>query len=104
MLSQRELVRQKSRYLDGQLIQPWHPFTRESSKPVPSGEVVPVDVEVFPTGASIEPGHRLRLAIQAYDVPHLAPDLTLLPGALSALTVHTGPLSPSVLTVPVVSP
>jgi putative CocE/NonD family hydrolase len=102
VVSLRQLDTSRSRYLDGTLVQPFHPFTRESQQPLTG--TAPIDVEVFPTGASIEPGHRLRLAIQAFDVPHLAPNLTLLPGSLSALTVHTGPSTPSVLTVPAVVP
>ena len=100
VLSQRELDRKKSRYLDGQLIQPWHPFTKESKKPVASGAVVPVDVEVFPTGAAIKPGHRLRLSIQAFDVPHLLPPLPDLP-QIAPLTLHVSDAYPSVLTLPV---
>jgi putative CocE/NonD family hydrolase len=102
VVSLRQLDTSRSRYLDGTLIQPFHPFTRESQQPLTG--TAPVDVEVFPTGAAIQPGHRLRLAIQAFDVPHLAPNLTLLAGSLSALTIHTGPATPSVLTVPAVVP
>jgi len=100
VLSQRELDRRKSRYLSGQLIQPFHPFTRESQHQVPAGAVVPVDVEVFPTGAAIRPGHRLRLSIQAFDVPHLLPPLTAL-AQIAPLTVHASDNYPSVLTIPV---
>jgi uncharacterized protein len=102
VISLRELDQTRSRYLNGTLLQAYHPFTAASRKPLTG--VAPIDVEVFPTGASIEPGHRLRLAIQAFDVPHLAPNLTLFPGSLSALTVHTGGLTPSTLTVPAVTP
>lgn len=102
VVSLRALDPSRSRYLGGTLIQPYHPFTRASQQPLTG--IAPVDVEVFPTGASIEPGHRLRLAVQAFDVPHLAPTLSLLLGSLSAITIHTGPLTPSVLTVPAVSP
>ena len=102
VLSLRELDAARSRYLNGTLLQPYHPFTKASRKPLTG--VAPIDVEVFPTGASIEPGHRLRLAIQAFDVPHLTPHLTLLPGSLSAITVHSGGLTPSTLTVPAVAP
>lgn len=101
VISFRELDQSRSRYLDGTLIQPYHPFTKESQHNLTG--VAPVDVEIFPTGASIEPGHRLRLAIQAFDVPHLLPNLTLLLGSLSAITVHTGGLTPSALTVPAVT-
>jgi putative CocE/NonD family hydrolase len=100
VLSQRALDRSRSRYLDGQLIQPFHPFTRESKQPVPSGAVVPVDVEVFPTGAALRPGHRLRVSIQAFDVPHLLPTVPDLAQA-APLTLHASDDHPSVLTVPV---
>jgi putative CocE/NonD family hydrolase len=100
VLSQRALDPERSRYLDGQLIQPYHPFTRESQQPVPSGAVVPVDVEVFPTGAALLPGHRLRLSVQAFDVPHLLPPLPDL-GQLAPLTIYGSDTYPSVVTVPV---
>jgi putative CocE/NonD family hydrolase len=100
VISFRELDTARSRYLDGKLLQPYHPFTQASRQNLTG--TAPVDVEVFPTGASIEPGHRLRLAIQAYDVPHLLPNLSLALGGLSAITIHTGGLTPSVLTVPAV--
>ena len=101
VISQRELDTSRSRYLDGTLVQPYHPFTQASQHELTG--IAPVDVEVFPTGAAILPGHRLRLAIQAYDVPHLAPTLTLLTSGLSAITVYAGADHPSILTVPVVS-
>ena len=100
VLSQRALDKKKSRYLDRQLIQPFHPFTRESQQPVPAGAVVPVDVEVFPTGAAIRPGHRLRLSIQGFDVPHLLPPLPNL-AQIAPLTVFASDVYPSVLTIPV---
>ena len=100
VLSQRALDTKKSRYLDGKLIQPFHPFTRESQQPVPSGAVVPVDVEVFPTGAAIRPGHRLRLSIQGFDVPHLLPTLPNI-AQIAPLTVYASDVYPSVLTIPV---
>lgn len=100
VLSFRELDRERSRYLGGRLIQAFHPFTEASKEPMPSGETVPVDVEIFPTAARIAPGHRLRIAVQAYDVPHLVPTLADAVGSLGLMTVHTGGDTPSVLTVP----
>ena len=83
VVADRALDTTKSRYLDGKLVQPFHPFTKAAEKPLPAGAVEPVDVEVFPTGASIEKGHRLRIAVQAFDTPHLTPTLTQLPGDLT---------------------
>ena len=101
VLSLAETDTTRSRYLDGKLIQPWHPFTQESQAPLEGVE--PVDVEVFPTAARIAEGHRLRVSVQAFDVPHLLPTLPTLLESLSVMTIHTGPETPSELTVPVVT-
>jgi len=100
VISHRELVRERSRYLDGRLVQPWHPFTKRAREPLAEGAVAPVDVEVFPTGAAIRPGHRLRISVQAFDVPHLLPPVPDVPSALVPLTIHTSPQRPSVVTLP----
>jgi putative CocE/NonD family hydrolase len=102
VISLRRLDRTRSRYLDGQLIQPYHPFTRASQHALAPGQVAPVDVEVFPTGAVVEPGHRLRLAVQAYDVPHLLPTLPGAPGTLTVMRIHDSATYPSKVTLPVV--
>ncbi|WP_205472713.1 CocE/NonD family hydrolase [Nocardioides sp. SYSU D00038] len=100
VLSHRALDKRRTRYLDGKVLQPFHPFTRAAQKKLRRGEIAPVDVEIFPTAAKIKRGHRLRVSIQAFDVPHLLPNLALAAGMLSVLTVHTGPKHPSELTVP----
>ena len=100
VISDRALDTKKSRYLDGKLIQPYHPFTKAAEKPLAAGAVEPVDVEVFPTGAAIEPGHKLRIAVQAFDTPHLTPTLPQLAGSLTAITIHNSAQYPSVLTIP----
>lgn len=100
VMSHRALDRGRSRYLDGKLIQAYHPFTRAAKSKLPADKVAPIDVEVFPTGAAIRKGHRLRITIQAFDVPHLLSPLPDLPGQLAPLTLHASRRYPSVLTVP----
>lgn len=100
-LSQRALDKRKSRYLDGKLIQPWHPFLKSAEQDLKPGTIAPVDVEIFPTGAAIRPGHRLRLAVQGFDVPHLAPHLNGGVKTLGPMTIHTGGAHPSWVTLPV---
>ena len=100
-IAHRALDTARSRYLDGRLLQPYHPYTRAAKAPLPPGQVAPVDVEIFPTGAVIAPGHRLRISVQAFDVPHLLSTVVDLPGHLVPLTVHTGPSTPSSLTMAV---
>lgn len=89
-IAHRKLDKSRSRYLDGKLIQPYHPFTKAAKKKLPAGAIAPVDVEIFPTGARIRKGHRLRISIQAFDLPHLLSTLPDLPGHLVPVTVHTG--------------
>ncbi|WP_156390989.1 MULTISPECIES: CocE/NonD family hydrolase [unclassified Nocardioides] len=100
VVSQRALDRSRTRFLDGQVLQPFHPFTQASKKPLANGQVAPVDVEVFPTAAKIAKGHRLRIAIQSFDVPHLLPSVPDLPSTLTGLTIHNSATYPSVLTIP----
>ena len=100
VLSHRKLDESRTRYLDGKIIQPYHPFTRADQKRLARNEVAPIDVEVFPTAATIRPGHKLRLAVQAFDIPHLLPSALLAPRSLTIMKVHTSEQYPSELTLP----
>lgn len=55
----------RSRYVDGVMIQPWHPFTAASAQPLTPGQPVLVPVEIFPAALVLQPGHRLRIAISS---------------------------------------
>ncbi|MGQ3109669.1 CocE/NonD family hydrolase [Aeromicrobium sp.] len=98
VVSHRALDTTRSRYVRGTLVQPHHPFTKQAQKPLAAGTVAPVDVEVFPTRARLAKGHRLRVSVQGFDVPHLLPTLGSLLPSLAPMTVHTGPQHPSALT------
>jgi putative CocE/NonD family hydrolase len=100
VVSHRALDTKKSRYLDGVLVQPFHPFTKAAQQKLDPGEVAPVDVEIFPTRARILPGHKLRIAVQAFDVPHLLPTLPDLLGTLTVMRIHTSKQYPSSLNFP----
>ena len=100
VISDRALDTSKSRYLDGTLIQPFHPFTKAAQKKLAHGEVAPVDVEIFPTRAKILAGHKLRIAVQAFDVPHLLPTLPDLLGSLTVMTIHNSAKYPSAINFP----
>jgi predicted acyl esterase len=100
-IAHRALLKARSRYLDGELIQPYHPYSKAAKGKLARGKVVPIDVEIFPTGAAIRPGHRLRISIQAFDIPHLLAPLPDLPTQPAPLTIHNSAKYPSVLTLPV---
>ncbi len=59
---------------NGSPLLPYHPFTKASKEPVPTGgQVSRFDIEVFPTFAEIAKGSRLRVTLTTTDVPHLLP-------------------------------
>jgi putative CocE/NonD family hydrolase len=99
--SYRALDPTRSRYVGGQLLQPWHPFTKESVIPVAPGQPTELQIEVFPTNAVIKAGHQLRLSIGPSDFPHAVPPVGQLVNTLGGLvTVLHDPAHPSYVALP----
>jgi predicted acyl esterase len=87
------------------MIQPWHPFTRASATPLAPGQPTLLQVEIFPTNAEIEAGHRLRVSIGPSDFPHLlAPLPQLLQTILGRVKVLHDPAHASSVEIPVLFP
>jgi putative CocE/NonD family hydrolase len=102
VLSHRATDSSKVVKRDGEVLQTYHPFTKAAQLPVTSGQVMGIDVEVFPTGAALLPGHRLRITVQAFDTPHLTAPLPQLPDqATGIITIHHSAAYPSRLVLPV---
>ncbi|WP_394829826.1 CocE/NonD family hydrolase [Pendulispora albinea] len=100
----RQVDASRSRTLDGQMIQPWHPYTAASAQPVVPGEIMKLSVEVFPTAALLEAGHRLRVAIGPSNAPQGVPvgEQIQLQSPIGTMTVYNDPSHPSSIVVPVV--
>ena len=102
VLSLRALAAGKTVHRDGFVVQPYHPFTKQSKLPVEAGKPMEVYVEIFPTAAKFTGSHTLRLTLQSGDVPHLTPPL---PQALDSIggtiKVWHDAQHPSQLIVPV---
>ena len=97
----RKLDAARSRYVDGRLLQPWHPFTKRSLRPLEPGTPTRLRIEIFPTAAVIEPGHRLRLTVGPSDFPHQIPPLPQLAGSLGGqVEILTDPRHPSFIETP----
>ncbi len=93
----------RSRTLDGQSIQPWHPYTQASVQPLTPGAPVLVPVEIFSTSALIRKGHSLRVAVGASDLPQGVPPLpVLLQSLIGLITVYSDAAHPSSVVIPVV--
>lgn len=107
LASMRAVDNSRSRYLDGVMIQPWHVYTKASKsnlkvswfKPTPTL----VQVEIFPTSAFIQPGHRLRVSIGASNVAQALPSLPDLFNVLAGITtVYNDASHPSSVVLPAV--
>src|SRR5437016_9720972 len=92
-------------YAGGQVIEPWHPYTRASQVPLTPGVPTQLQIEIFPTSAVIEPGHSLRLTIATGDFPHETSTASTLANSAGGIdTLYLGPDHPSSIYLGTVSP
>ncbi|HEX6711750.1 MAG TPA: CocE/NonD family hydrolase, partial [Thermoleophilaceae bacterium] len=70
LASQRALDPKKSWYApSGELIRPWHPFTRASQEPVTPNDANEYEIEIYPTSQVFKKGHQIRLTIGTANTP-----------------------------------
>jgi len=99
--SLRAVDEDRSRRLNGEMIQPWHPFTTQ--QPVGRGNIVKVPVEIFPTSALIQKGHRLRISVGASNFPFATmPIPTLAQSIAGVMSIYNDAEHPSSVVLPVV--
>jgi len=99
----RSVDEARSRYLDGDMIQPFHYLTEEQVAEVVPGEVFKMQIEIFPTSAIIRQGHRLRISLspsnQAQGIMNI-PQQENSEGGIT--TIHSSPEYPSSVVLPIV--
>ncbi|MGH8530064.1 MAG: CocE/NonD family hydrolase [Nevskiales bacterium] len=87
-------------YLDGELIQPWHPYTRAAQEDMAAGEIYRFDIEILPLFVVLQPGHSLRLTLKTSDFPKAMPSFSTLANAVGGVTtVYYDPEHPAALIV-----
>ncbi|CBL46051.1 Hypothetical protein HDN1F_24680 [gamma proteobacterium HdN1] len=103
LASARAVDESRSRFIKGEMIQPFHPFTEAAEQPVVPGQVMKMQVEVFPTSAILRKGHKLRISIapsnDAQGILNL-PRQALAAGGVSK--IHVSPQYPSSVVLPMV--
>jgi putative CocE/NonD family hydrolase len=101
VLSFRALDASKTVKQGGVIVQPYHPFTKQSVLKVESGKVYEVWVEIFPTAAQIAKGDTLRISITPSDAPHLSPPLPQFQNEVGGtLMVYHDAKHPSAIVLP----
>src|SRR3954454_13555599 len=103
LASQRAIDKKKSWYSkSGQMIRPWHPFTRASQQAVVPGEADRYDIEIYPTSQVVKTGHEIRLTIGTADTPATQTPLPDLVNEVGTITLLHGPAYPSNVLLPVI--
>jgi len=90
--------------VDGTLLRVFHPFTPATEQTSIPSTPTAYDIEVFPTFATFQPGHRIRLDVGTGDSPHMtlsAPHTAQSAGAV--FMVDRNPDNPSYVSLPVVA-
>jgi hypothetical protein len=94
------------RKLDPARSLPWRPYhPHDELQKVAPGEIVAVEIEIWPTSVVFEPGERLVLEVAAHDEPRIAPFLHDDPRdrvLAREITIHTGGRFDSHLLAPVI--
>ena len=93
----------RSRFMNGEMIQPYHYFTAETSQPLEPGEVVKLQIEIFPTSAIIRRGNKLRISISPSNQAQAMlnyPRQAQAEGGIT--TIHISPEYPSSIVLPIV--
>ncbi|HLI54647.1 MAG TPA: CocE/NonD family hydrolase [Acidimicrobiales bacterium] len=85
-------------------IEPWHPYSRASQSPLQPGRVYELRIEIFPTSATIEPGHELRVTITTSDVPHELQTLSTTTSSVGVDTFYFDAAHPSSIYLGTISP
>jgi len=99
-------LRVSHRKLDVARSTPWRPYhPHDELQKLAPGEIVPVELEIWPTSVVFEPGERLVLEVAAHDEPRIAPFLHDDPRdrvLARQITLHTGGRFDSHLLAPVI--
>ena len=103
LASARAVDVDRSRFMQGEMIQPYHYFTQDAELPVVPGEVMKMQVEIFSTSALIRKGYRLRVSLAPSNDAQGVLNLPRQELAKDGVTrIHHSPDHPSSLVVPVV--
>ncbi len=73
-------------FLGGEIIQPWHPYTRAAQQDMTAGEIYRLDLEIVSMFVALQPGHSLRLTLKSGDFPKMIPTLSTLEDAVGGIT------------------
>jgi predicted acyl esterase len=96
-------LRVSHRKTDARLSKPYRPWhTHDEKQPLKPGDIVPVDVEIWPTSFVLQKGYRLQVEIRPHDPRGIGDIRHLSPIGRGHNTIYTGGNRASYLLLPVV--
>ena len=99
--SMRKVDESRSRYIKGQMIQPWHTFKESDVQPLEKNKPVLVSIEVPATAALIPKGHRIQISVVSSDVwKGIAPLPSLTSSLLGSISIYSNSKYPSSVVLP----
>ncbi|WP_180028626.1 CocE/NonD family hydrolase [Acinetobacter sp. YH16032] len=99
--SMRKVDESRSRYIKGQMIQPWHTFKASDIQPLDKNKPVLVNVEIPATAALIPKGHRIQISVVSSDVwKGVAPLPSLTSSLLGSISIYSNSQYPSSVVLP----
>jgi putative CocE/NonD family hydrolase len=104
--SLRQVIRSYSWYdTNGHVMQPFHPFTAESSQPLTPGKVTEFQIGMWPTAFEVQKGQSIRITVSTSDIPYAMPSIPTIPNLVGGVyQVQRNKLYPSAVTIPMVNP
>ncbi|NHB58263.1 CocE/NonD family hydrolase [Acinetobacter sp. 194] len=99
--SLRKVDESRSRYIQGQMIQPWQTFKKEDVQPLEKNQPVLMQIEIPPTAVLIPKGHKIQVSVVASDIwKGVAPLPTLKSTLLGSISIYSNASYPSSVVLP----
>jgi predicted acyl esterase len=103
LASARAVDESRSRFINGEMIQPYFHFTKAQEAAVIPGEVFKMQIEIFPTSYIIRKGNRLRVSIASSNQAQgILNDARQAQVNDSTMTIHNSAQYPSSVLLPAV--
>lgn len=103
LASARAVDESRSRFMNDEMVQPFHPFTQEAELPVIPAVAMKMQIEVFPTSALIRAGNKLRVSIAPSNESQGLLNTPRQAKAMGGITtIHNSEAFPSSIVLPIV--
>lgn len=99
--SLRKVDEKRSRYVQDQMIQPWHTFKQSDVQPLEKNKPVLMQIEIPATAAVVPKGHQIQISVVASDIwKGVAPLPSLISSLNGSISIYSNKNYPSSVVLP----